>query len=1073
MFRPVSSDPNLIQMEEGVLRTWKHRHIFEKSMTLRGDAEAFVFYENPHTANDKPGMRQVVAWAFKDMFLRYRSMNGYRVLRKGGWDTHGLPVEVKVERELGLVSKSQIEAYGLERFNQRCRKSVFTYIRDWEHLSDRVAFWLDLEDAYVSYTKEYIESVWWVLKSLWDKRLLYQGFKVLPYCPRCGTPVSKHEVSLGYRESKDPSLYIRLPLVEEPGTSLLVWSTAPWTLPGNVAVAANPEADYVIVEREQPEGGRERLILSQASLNEVFKEEAVEAYESFKGQKLKDLQYKPLFTFLIPDKKSHFVILGDFVNASKGTGLAHIAPAFGEVDMQAAMEYDLPVFETVTEEGTFIPEVRPWSGKFVHEVGHYIAQDLHDRGLLYRADTLSHTYPFCRHCDTALIHHARNSWYLGTTRHRDQLAALNQQINWMPGTVQTGRLGNWLEEEVDWALARERYWGTPLPIWECGDCHHQLAIGSLAELAGLAGEELDNLDLHRPYVDEVNLPCPECGGKMVRVPEVVDAWFDSGCMPLAQWHYPFENEERFQDQFPADLVCEDGDETRGWLYALHTVNTLMFERASFKNILSLGSLLDDGGEKMSPDSGNNVDPWEVLNTHGADALRWHLYTTAPAVQDRRLSLERVGEAVRNFTLPLWNVYRFFASHAMMDDWRPSSALTPLAPLSQTPGEGRSWGEALDRWLLSELHRLVRDVSEAYDKYDVPGATRPVQSFVADVLTRWYLRRSRSRFRQGATRADKIAAYETLYTTLVTLSRLLAPAMPLLAEELYQGLVASIDPGAPESVHLTDRPAHDPALIDPSLNAEMTLVRRLASLGHTARQKAGVGLRQPLASAAFSISKRSEREVLARHAGLLAEELNVKQIRIVDPDEQAASYSLAPLPGQLGPKYKSRYPAMREALLKLDADSAAKMLLKGEPLQVPLQDEMLSIQPDEVEVWAHALPDSQARPGVVFASEGPYLVILDTQLTPELIREGWARELVRHVQDLRKEGGFEFADRIRMYVSAAPGMEAALQAQRDDIMARTRADELSWEPVPDSEAVKQVSFGAETATFGIEMSGLHL
>ncbi|MGW8226968.1 MAG: isoleucine--tRNA ligase, partial [Anaerolineales bacterium] len=824
MFKPVSPKLNVNQMEEAVLRKWKIHHIFKKSEEQRRGNPEFVFYEGPPTANGLPGVHHVLARAFKDIFPRYQTMRGKHVIRRGGWDTHGLPVEIEVEKRLGFNSKSQIEEYGIGPFNELCRQSAFDYIQEWERLTDRIAFWVDLDEAYVTYTNDYIESVWWILKSFWEKDLLYQGFKVVPYCPRCGTPLSDHEVAQGYSEAVDPSVFVRMPLIDDPGTSLLVWTTTPWTLPGNVAVAAHPDVDYVIVERDLSDGRKEKLILAKDLVEKVFRDEKVEVFETFKGKKLKGIKYHPLFTFMTLDKPAHYVILGDFVTTEDGTGLVHIAPAFGAEDMDAALEFDLPILQTVAEDGTFIPEVRPWSGKFVKDADPLITEDLETRGLLYRVETYTHTYPFCWRCDTPLIYYARGTWYVRTTAYKDKLTGLNQEINWYPEHIKNGRFGNWLENNVDWALGRERYWGTPLPIWECDDCHHQLAVGSVAEMSELAGRDLSDLDLHRPFVDEVQFECPECDGKMNRVLELIDVWFDSGSMPVAQWHYPFENQEQFKNQFPADYICEAVDQTRGWFYSLHAISTLLFEQVSFRNVLCLGLILDADGLKMSKSRGTVVDPWEVINEHGADAFRWYLYTASPPGQERRFSVDLVGEVMRSFTLTLWNVYSFFVTYALLDEWQPGESGT------LKPDEIEN---DLDRWLLSELNTLTRDVTQSMESYDVLGATRPIQNFV-DTLSNWYLRRSRRRFWKSESDSDKETAYATLYQALTTLSKLLAPSMPFLAEELYQNLVCSADREAPESVHLADWPAFNEQLIDEKLNADMRLVMRLASLGHSAR-----------------------------------------------------------------------------------------------------------------------------------------------------------------------------------------------------------------------------------------------
>ena len=1064
MFKPVSPKLNVTNLEEAVLRFWKSHHIFEKSGAQRKGGPAYVFYEGPPTANGRPGVHHALARAFKDMFPRYKMMRGYHVIRRGGWDTHGLPVEIGVEKQLGFTSKSQIEAYGIGKFNELCRQSAFEFIREWERFTDRIGFWVDLDEAYVTYTNDYIESVWWILKNFWEKGLLYQGYKVVPYCPRCGTPLSDHEVALGYAEAEDPSVYVRLPLVDDPGTSLLVWTTTPWTLPGNVAVAAHPEVDYSTVERALPEGGRERLIVAQPLLEKVFGDEPVIVVDTYKGRKLKGKRYKPLFTFLPPDKPAYYVVLEDYVTTADGTGLVHTAPAFGAEDMQAALEFDLPVLMTVADDGTFISEVRPWSGVFVKDADPRITQDLEARGLLFRAEKITHTYPFCWRCDTPLLYYARGTWYIRTSQFKDRLVELNQRINWVPDHIKLGRFGNWLSNNVDWALGRERYWGTPLPVWECDRCRHQLAVGSVAELSKLAGRDLTGLDLHRPYVDEIHFPCPECGasesgasesgasesgawesgasesgapesgapesgvpkrrpgsgGQMRRVTELIDVWFDSGSMPVAQWHYPFEHQDTFQEQFPADFICEAVDQTRGWFYSLHAISTLLFEREAFKNVICLGLILDAEGQKMSKSRGNVVDPWDVLNVHGADAFRYYLYTASPPGQERRFSVDLVGEVVRNFTLTLWNIYAFFVTYANLDKWTPTSGSPAYSDL--------------DRWLRSELHTLVRNVTTALETYDVTGATRPVQAFVDD-LSKWYLRRSRRRFWKSESDADKQAAYATLYEALVMLSRLLAPSMPFLADELHQNLVRSVDPAAPESVHLAEWPVFDQTLIDEALNSEMQLVMKLASLGHSARNQAAIKVRQPLSEVAFSVSSADEARALERHADLLADELNVKRVRALGSAGEVISYSLKPLPKQLGQKYKAHFPKVAAAVQQLDAEQAALALLAGNPVQVTVEGQALSILPEEVEVRA------EARSGLVVAAEGASLAALHTELTPALVREGLAREFVRRVQDLRKQADFDIADRIRLYVQASPGLAEAIQAHREYIMGETLTVEL--------------------------------
>ncbi len=1045
-FKPVSSKLEAPAMEEAVLKSWKKEKIFEKTLSTREGGPEYVFFEGPPTANGKPGVHHVLARAFKDMFPRYKIMRGYHVSRRGGWDTHGLPVEIEVEKRHGFTNKQQIEEYGIAKFNAECRKSAFDYIQDWERLTDRIAFWVDLESAYVTFTNEYIESVWWILRQFWDKELLYQGFKIVPYCPRCGTPLSDHEVALGYDEATDPSVFVRMPLVDEPGTSFLVWTTTPWTLPANVAIAAGENVDYVKVERALPEGGTEKLILAQALLEKVFRGEEVKVLETFKGKKLKGVKYQPLFTFMPPEKPAHFVVLGDFVTTEDGTGLVHIAPAFGADDMKVAVEVDLPILMTVAPDGTIIPEVTPWRGMFFKDADQSIITDLQNRGLMYRAETYTHTYPFCWRCKTPLLYYAREAWYIRTSQFKDRLVQLNQTINWVPEHIQNGRFGNWLENNIDWALSRERYWGTPLPVWECEDCKHQHCIGSVEELSQLAGRDLTNLDMHRPHVDNVHFACQKCGAKMTRVSELIDVWFDSGAMPYAQWHYPFENQQIFEQQFPADYICEAVDQTRGWFYSLHAISTMLMDGVAYKNVICLGHIQDAEGRKMSKSLGNIVQPWDVLNAHGADALRWYLYTATPPGTERRFSIDLVGEVMRSFTLTLWNVYSFFVTYANLDGWIPG----PTNKLAFSD---------LDRWLLSELNTLVRDVTSAYERYDVTGATRPIEKFVENLST-WYLRRSRRRFWKSESDSDKQAAYATLYTALVAISKLLAPAMPFLADELYQNLVRSVDAAAPESVHLALWPAVDTKLVDESLNRDMELIVRLASLGHAARAKANRKVRQPLAEAAFSVANVNERPAVKKYADLLADELNVKKVRLLDASTEALLHTVKPLPKQLGQKYGNKFPAIAKAIQALNAEQVAHTLLTEGKLRVEVDSESLEIQPEEVEV------KSLAKEGFAVAEDGAYVAALVTELTPELTAEGMAREFVRRVQDFRKESGLDVADRIHLSVKASPALKKAIQRHMDYITTETLALDLLFSAVPKNAASTADEFDGEKVTIAL-------
>ena len=1051
MFKSVSPKLNAPLMEENILKIWQKREIFKKTVEQRKGNPEYVFYEGPPTANGRPGVHHVLARAFKDMFPRYKIMRGFHVSRRGGWDTHGLPVEIEVEKQLGFNNKQQIEEYGIDKFNELCRKSVFTYIQDWERLTDRIAFWVDLEDAYVTYTSEYIESVWWILKNFWEKDLLFKGYKVVPYCPRCGTPLSDHEVALGYDDATDPSVFVRMPLADKPDTSLLVWTTTPWTLPANVAVAAHPDVDYVTVERDN-NGTKEKLILAKNLVEKIFKDEIVKVVDTFKGRKLKGVKYKPLFTYVPVDKPAYFIVLGDFVTTEDGSGLVHQAPAFGAEDMEMAKQHDLPILLTVLPDGTFIPEITPWRGIFVKDADPQIITDLEARGLLFRAGTLTHTYPFCWRCHTPLLYYARDSWYIRTSAHRDRLVELNNTINWVPEHVKSGRFGNWLENNIDWSLTRERYWGTPLPVWECEnqECKHRECVGSVAELSEKAGRDLTELDLHRPHVDTVHWKCVECGGKMTRIKDLIDVWFDSGSMPYAQWHYPFENQEKFEQQFPADYICEAVDQTRGWFYSLHAISTLLNDAVSFKNVICLGHIQDGEGRKMSKSLGNIVQPWDVLNLHGADALRWYLYTASPPGQERRFSSDLVGDVIRSFTLTLWNVYSFFVTYANLD--KPQG-LTVTATTND-----------LDRWLLSELNVLVRDVTKAYEEYDVLNATRPIEKFV-EILSTWYVRRSRRRFWKNDSGADKQAAYSTLYNALTTLAKLLAPAMPFLAEELYQNLVRAVDETAPESVHLADWPKVMDEFIDESINRDMELIMRVVSLGHSARQKANRKVRQPLAEAAFSVGNPAERKALMNNMDVIADELNVKRVRLLDSSTEALTHTIKPLPKQLGQKYGNKYPAIQKAILTMNAEEVASILQSGSPVKVEVDGETYDILSDEVEVKA------MAREGFAVAEQGAYVAALVTDLTPELVSEGLAREFVRRVQDLRKSAELDVADRVELFVEASAGLRSAVEAHEAYIKAETLTTKLSFARPPQNASIVDNEFEGEQVKVGLVKASL--
>ncbi|HCU57473.1 MAG TPA: isoleucine--tRNA ligase, partial [Anaerolineaceae bacterium] len=844
----------------------------------------------------------------------------------------------------------------------------------------------------------------------------------------------------------DPSLFVRMPLADEENTSLLVWTTTPWTLPGNVAVAAHPDIEYVKVRVGKDET-EEYLILAQLLLEKVLGDQDYEIVKTYKGKHLRGKKYRPLFTFLPVEKDAHYVVLADFVTTEDGTGLVHIAPAFGADDMQMAVEYDLPILMTVNDEGHFINEIGSWAGMWVKDADPLIVKELDQRGLMFRVGTYEHTYPFCWRCDTPLLYYARPTWYIRTSEKKDRLVALNDEINWYPDYIKHGRFGNWLENNIDWALGRERYWGTPLPVWECESCHHQICVGSVEELAEYAGRDLSDLDLHRPYVDRVHLDCPECHGRMTRVLELIDVWFDSGSMPVAQWHYPFENQEIFKEQFPGDFICEAVDQTRGWFYTLHAISTLVFDSNCFKNVLCLGLILDKDGQKMSKTRGNVVQPWDVIKQHGADALRWYLYTASPPGQERRFSEDLVGEVVRNFTLTLWNTYSFFVTYANLDHWTPDSSVKPEY-------------SDLDKWLLSSLHALTRDVTEAFEHYDVLGATRPIEKFL-DQLSNWYLRRSRRRFWKTESDSDKAAAYATLYEALRTLAFLLAPTMPFMADHMYQNLVRNVEPDAPASVHLAKWPVYDADLIDEKLNREMNTVMKLASLGHAARNSQNLKVRQPLAEAAFVVGNADEQNVPLDYADLLMDELNVKKISLLGSASEAVSFSLNPLPKQLGQRFKADFPKVRKAILDLPADQSARQLLDGENLLVFIDGETYVVTLDEVEVRA------QSKEGYAVGSEGAYLAALVTELSPELVNEGLVREFVRRVQSLRKDADLDIADRIRLYYTASSLLMEAISAFEDYIKEETLAKEMTPGVTPENLPFIQDEFDGEMVRISVE------
>ncbi|MDO8615170.1 MAG: isoleucine--tRNA ligase [Dehalococcoidia bacterium] len=1078
MFKPVDTRQSFPKLEEEVLRFWKEHDIFRKSIEQRPADRTYVFYEGPPTANARPGVHHVLSRAFKDLFPRYKTMRGYRVPRKAGWDTHGLPVELEVERELGLGSKPEIEQFGVEEFNRRCRESVFRYVKEWEALTERIGFWVDMENAYITYDNSYIESVWWIVKQLWDNNLLYLDYRSTPHCPRCETSLSDGEVALGYREdTPDPSVFVKFrltaesvralhvgalreaPLPDDLPVYVLAWTTTPWTLPGNTALAVKPDAEYAVIE-----AAGERVIVA-AALPEAMPEGG-DTVATLRGEDLVGLKYEPLYdptdwgvqpmafirseypslrTFATAEERqrelgvdllgqqelvrlapvsdasqverAYTILGGDFVSLEDGTGVVHIAPAFGGEDFDLGKANGLLFVQPVDLRGR-MPDGSPWAGQFVKDADAGIMADLAARNLLLRQETIKHTYPFCWRCDTPLLYYAKPTWYIRTTAVKDRLIAANEQINWYPEHIKHGRFGDWLRNNVDWALSRERYWGTPLPVWRCASCGAHGCAGSRDELRERAVDPaaVEALtDLHRPYIDRIELKCGNCGGVMTRVPEVMDCWFDSGAMPYAQWHYPMENGETFARMFPADFICEAVDQTRGWFYTLHAEAVLLAaigkvpEGLCYRNVICLGLILDESGRKMSKSLGNAAEPMEVIDAHGADALRWYLYTATRPGEARRFSSRLVAESLRRFLLTLWNTYSFFVTYANLDGWDPLAAR--VGAVRERPD--------LDRWVLSELHALVRKVTNGLEEYDPTTPGRAIQDFV-EGLSNWYVRRSRRRFWKPALGgaegseldADKLAAYQTLYTCLVTVAKLLAPFTPFVAEALYQNLVRSADAEAPESVHLAEWPAADELLIDGRLMDETRTVMRVVSLGRAARSKAGIKVRQPLAGATAFVATPHHAEGLRRFEDQVIEELNVRRLDVKVLGELSAG-----------------------------AVERPKDLLAALPAGAALAED-----------------------------ESGYAVGLDTQMTPELADEGLARELVHRIQNLRKAAGFEISDRIAVYYAGWDRLREVFARHGAYVRAEVLADELVEGAAPAGAAGEEQRVDGETVKLAVKRVG---
>ena len=1055
MFEEVSPQFTFADKEKQTLAFWRENDIFQKSMEMYKDAPSFVFLEGPPFANAPPGVHHVLARIMKDAVCRYKTMTGHYVHRKAGWDTHGLPVEYQVEKQLNITNKAELEAYGVQNFIEKCKENVFQYEQDWRRMTERIGFWVNLDEAYITLSNDYIESVWWVLRQAWDKELLYQGHKVQPYCYRCGTTLASHEVALGYQEVSDPSIFVRFPLKNRERTYLLVWTTTPWTLPSNVAVAVGDDFDYVAVEHNG-----QHLILAEECMVSLFGDEPPQIVENYKGSDLRDWEYEPLFDSgehaeLInigsqASPRAHYIVTGDFVTTTEGSGLVHIAPAFGQDDYEIGQKHNLPLVQLVGADGKFVPEVKDvWAGEYVKDADPKIIENLDGRGLLFKVAEYTHQYPFCWRCDNPLLYYARESWFIRTTAIRDQMQQHNQEINWYPEHIKDGRFGNWLENNIDWGLSRERYWGTPLPIWICDDCGHQHCIGSIAELKALGTDVPDDIELHRPYVDDVVLTCEECSGTMYRTQDVIDCWFDSGCAHTAQWHYPFENKELFEQAYPADFISEAIDQTRGWFYSLLATGTLLYDKPAYKNCLCLELILASDGQKMSKSRGNTVDPWTILDEQGADAMRWYMFTASPPWAQRTFKLEGVDEALKKFMGTLNNVYSFFVMYANLEQVDVLDGVPPVAERA-----------TIDRWILSRLQTLINKVRDDMENYHLTNAPRAIEAFVDD-LSNWYVRRSRDRFWGAEAGVDKQAAYATLYEVLVTLAKLSAPFIPFLADELYRNLVGSLDSDAPLSVHLAEYPAADDTLIDSTLENDMAFTREVISMGHAARNRSGIKTRQPLAEITLGGLSDAEKETINRLAAFVHDELNVKEIVFTEELDAFTQVTLKPNFKVLGPKYGKGVQAIAKALATADAMQLKAELEANGSLQIEVSEEKHTFEESEIDV------QTQNREGFFVEVDAKKFVALSTELTHELVLEGMARELVNKIQNMRKDADFNVSDRIKLSVKTSSALVAeAFEMHRDYILRETLTTEVVESPGENAFCLDQ-KLNGELATLSVE------
>ena len=1037
MYKKVSTDMNFVEREKQVEKFWEDNQIFEKSMKVREGNPSYVFYDGPPTANGKPHIGHVETRVIKDMIPRYRTMKGYQVPRKAGWDTHGLPVELEVEKKLGLDGKDQIEKYGVEPFIEQCKESVWKYEGMWEDFSHTVGFWADMKNPYVTYHNDYIESEWWALKEIWKKGLLYEGHKIVPYCPRCGTPLSSHEVAQGYKDVKERSAVVRFKVKGE-DAYILAWTTTPWTLPSNVALCVNPDEDYVKVT------SKGYTYCMAAALVDTVLGEGAEILEHYQGKDLEFKEYEPLFPYAekrIGNKKAYYVVCDTYVTLTDGTGVVHIAPAFGEDDSKVGHRYDLPFVQLVNEKGEMTEET-PWAGTFCKKADMAVLQALEDKDLLFDAPLFEHSYPHCWRCDTPLIYYARETWFIRMTAVKEDLIRNNNTINWIPESIGKGRFGDWLENVQDWGLSRNRYWGTPLPVWQC-ECGHQDCIGSIEELKEKADNCPDDIELHRPYIDAVTIKCPKCGKEMHRVPEVIDCWFDSGSMPFAQHHYPFENKETFEKQFPAQFISEAVDQTRGWFYSLLAISTLLFNKAPYENVIVLGLVQDENGQKMSKSKGNAVDPFDALQTYGADAIRWYFYTSSAPWLPSRFAGKTVVEGQRKFMGTLWNTYAFFVLYANIDNFDATKYSLEYEKLA-----------VMDKWLLSRLESTVKAVDDNLENYRIPEAAKALQSFVDD-MSNWYVRRSRERFWAKGMEQDKINAYMTLYTALVTVAKAAAPMIPFMTEDIYQNLVKSIDASAPESIHLCDFPDGHENWIDPKMEEDMADLLEIVVMGRAARNTANIKNRQPIGT----MYVKSEFQLSEFYKEIIEDELNVKEVVFKDDIADFISYSFKPQMRTVGPKYGKLLNKIKTVLSELDGNKAMAELKSTGELKLDIDGQEIVLLEEDL------LIDMAQMEGYVSESDHTITVVLDTNLTPELIEEGFVRELVSKIQTMRKEAGFEVMDKIRVYAKDNDKIVDIMKNHGDEIKSEVLAEDIVTGETKGYE--KEWNINSEKVTMAVE------